>query len=212
MREDEQVSGPPVHNGSRRKDGQVSGPPVYDGSRRKDEQVSGPPVRYGSRRKDEQVSGPPVHDGSRRKDEQVPGPPVHDGYRRKDEQWSWDDLMQRAKMPLVNSAEECYDYIIVGAGGSGCVVANRLSRTNKTLLIEAGGVDSSWEILMPQHCGLTWGDERFSWPIMTTPQPALKGNKRTNTYLGRVLGGSASINTLGWMRGHQSDYDSWESL
>ncbi|XP_075247568.1 4-pyridoxate dehydrogenase-like isoform X2 [Convolutriloba macropyga] len=49
--------------------------------------------------------------------------------------------MQHAKMPLVNSAEECYDYIIVGAGGSGCVVANRLSRTNKTLLIEAGGVD-----------------------------------------------------------------------
>ncbi|XP_075247572.1 choline dehydrogenase, mitochondrial-like [Convolutriloba macropyga] len=115
-------------------------------------------------------------------------------------------------MPFVDSADESYDYIIVGAGASGCVVANRLSRTNKTLLIEAGGLDSSWEILMPQHCGLNWGDERFSWPIVTTPQVNLKDSKSTVAYLGRVLGGSASINTMCWMRGHYSDYDSWASL
>ncbi|XP_075248260.1 oxygen-dependent choline dehydrogenase-like [Convolutriloba macropyga] len=115
-------------------------------------------------------------------------------------------------MPFVDSAEECYDYIIVGAGASGCVVANRLSRTNKTLLIEAGGLDSSWEVLMPQHCGLTWGDERFSWPIMSTPQVHLKNSKSTTAYLGKVIGGSASINTMCWMRGNQSDYDSWASL
>ncbi|XP_075248259.1 4-pyridoxate dehydrogenase-like [Convolutriloba macropyga] len=115
-------------------------------------------------------------------------------------------------MPFVDSAEECYDYIIVGAGASGCVVANRLSSTNKTLLIEAGGLDSSWEVLMPQHCGLTWGDERFSWPIMSTPQVHLKNSKSTTAYLGKVIGGSASINTMCWMRGNQSDYDSWASL
>jgi len=61
------------------------------------------------------------------------------------------------------------------------------------------------------RCGLTWGDEKFSWPIETTPQQGLKG-KTAAVYLGRLLGGSSSINTMCWMRGHQSDYDSWASL
>ena len=62
---------------------------------------------------------------------------------------------------------------------------------------------------MPQNAGKTWGDERYSWAVNSTPQEGLKG-KSTPCLLGKVLGGSASVNTLCWMRGHSSDYDSWE--
>jgi choline dehydrogenase len=106
-----------------------------------------------------------------------------------------------------------FDYIIVGAGTSGCVLANRLSRNKdlKVLLIEAGGKDDYLWIHIPVGYLYCLGNPRTDWLFNTEPDPGLGG--RSLIYpRGKVLGGSSSINGMIYMRGQRGDYDRWAEL
>jgi choline dehydrogenase len=107
-----------------------------------------------------------------------------------------------------SSCAGTYDYIIVGAGSSGCVLANRLSKNpkNKVLLLEAGKDDWYLPIHVPIGYLLTMDSPRTSWQFSTVPQPGLNG--RAISYpRGKVLGGCSSINGMIYMRGQRADYD-----
>lgn len=106
-----------------------------------------------------------------------------------------------------------YDYIIVGAGSAGCVLANRLSadRDCKVLLIEAGPRDWHPFIHMPAGIAKLVGKKNANWDYSTEPEQQL-GGRRLWWPRGRVLGGSSSINAMCYTRGHQTDYDEWERL
>jgi choline dehydrogenase len=109
---------------------------------------------------------------------------------------------------------EAFDYVIVGAGSAGCVVANRLSAhpSNRVLLLEAGGSDRSLIIKMPAATDLYGiGNPRYDWRYMTEPDPTRYG-RRDLWPRGKLLGGSSSINAMVYMRGQPSDYDSWAAL
>jgi choline dehydrogenase len=103
-----------------------------------------------------------------------------------------------------------FDYIIVGAGSAGCVLAARLTETPGTriLLLEAGPADRSWEIDMPSAVGRLLSSDRFNWNYVSEPEPFLGGRRLTHPR-GRVLGGSSSINGMVYVRGHARDYDNW---
>src|SRR5580704_1600694 len=107
---------------------------------------------------------------------------------------------------------EVFDYVVVGAGAAGCVVANRLSEDpeRSVLLLEAGGPDSSLLIHIP--VGFTkLTSPKFNWGFETVAQPEL--NNRTMWYpQGRTLGGSTSINAMIYIRGQRQDYDRWAEL
>ncbi|HLF12556.1 MAG TPA: GMC family oxidoreductase N-terminal domain-containing protein [Gammaproteobacteria bacterium] len=103
-----------------------------------------------------------------------------------------------------------FDYIIVGAGTAGCVLANRLSAEPNTtvLLLEAGGKDDYFWIDIPVGYLYTIGNPRTDWCYVTEPDPGLNG--RSIGYArGKVLGGCSSINAMIYMRGQRSDYDYW---
>jgi choline dehydrogenase-like flavoprotein len=103
-----------------------------------------------------------------------------------------------------------YDYIIVGAGSAGCVLANRLSEDGdaNVLLIEAGGRDWHPYIHIPLGMGRMHDYGMFDWGYETDPEPNLN-NRRIEAMRGKVLGGSSSINVMAYTRGNRGDYDRW---
>lgn len=106
-----------------------------------------------------------------------------------------------------------YDYIIVGAGSAGCVLANRLSANpeNRVLLLEAGSTDWNPLVHMPAGLAQLVGQKGINWDYNTAPEPQL--NQRSLWWpRGKVLGGSSSINAMCYIRGHAKDYDEWEQL
>jgi len=108
---------------------------------------------------------------------------------------------------------ESYDYIIVGAGTAGCVLADRLSQDGRRriLVLEAGGSDSRFWIKTPIGYGRTFADPRVNWKYQTSPSPGLGG--RTMYWpRGRVLGGSSSINALVYCRGMPQDFNDWRAM
>jgi choline dehydrogenase len=106
-----------------------------------------------------------------------------------------------------------YDYIIVGAGSAGCVLANRLSAdpANRVLLIEAGGHHRHFLLTLPLGFMRALFQSRFTWGFWSEPEPHLNGRKLPLPR-GRVLGGSSSINGMFYMRGHSLDFDTWRQM
>ena len=106
---------------------------------------------------------------------------------------------------------ENFDYIIVGAGSAGCVLANRLSEdaNNSVLLLETGGSDKSIFIQMPTALSIPMNTKKYAWQFETEPEPHLDG-RRMHCPRGKVLGGSSSINGMVYVRGHAKDFDEWQ--
>lgn len=123
--------------------------------------------------------------------------PVH-----KNGRWEW---------PRMNKTS--YDFIVVGAGSSGCAVASRLSESGRftVALLESGPKDSNPWIHLPLGYGKTMWDERVNWRFKTEPEPEM-GGRQIYWPRGRVLGGSSSINGLIAIRGQREDYDRWRDL
>ncbi len=105
-----------------------------------------------------------------------------------------------------------YDYIVIGAGSAGCVVANRLTEDSETtvLLLEAGNPDTKPEIQIPAECINLPGSE-VDWGYFSEPEPYLN-NRKIFCPRGKVLGGSSSINFMIYIRGNHHDYDHWQEL
>ncbi len=103
-----------------------------------------------------------------------------------------------------------YDYIIVGAGSAGCVLANRLSESgkNKVIIIEAGGNDDRFWIKTPIGYGKTFFDKAVNWRFNSTPDKGLN-NRELYVPRGKVIGGSSSINAMVYARGAKDDYNDW---
>ncbi|WP_191486899.1 GMC family oxidoreductase [Pseudomonas sp. FEN] len=103
-----------------------------------------------------------------------------------------------------------FDYVIVGAGSSGCVLANRLSAdpSINVCLIEAGGHDNSQRIQTPAGTITLYKSKKYSWNFLSAPQQNLAG-RTLHTPRGKALGGSSSMNSMIYIRGHASDYDRW---
>jgi len=109
--------------------------------------------------------------------------------------------------------QDHYDYVIVGAGSAGCVLANRLSASgaHRVLLLEAGPRDRNIWIHIPLGYGKLFTNPRYNWMFDTEPEAELH-NRRTMMPRGKGLGGSSSINGLIYIRGQREDFDHWASL
>ena len=109
--------------------------------------------------------------------------------------------------------EGTYDYIVIGAGSAGCVVANRLGedKSLSILVLEAGGSDRATIVSMPSALSIPMNTKRFNWGMSTEPEPGLDG-RVINLPRGKGLGGSSSINGMCWVRGNPMDYELWEAL
>ena len=110
-------------------------------------------------------------------------------------------------------SESSFDYIIVGAGSAGCVLANRLSSSgrHRVLLLEAGGRDRNPWIHIPLGYGKLFTDPKVNWLYQSEPEPELNGRSIIQPR-GKVLGGSSSINGLLYVRGQREDFDHWRQL
>src|SRR5260370_10151377 len=116
---------------------------------------------------------------------------------------------RRAKLAAVGN----FDYIIIGAGTAGCVIADRLSAGggDRVLVLEAGGTDRRFWIKMPSGYGRTFADAAVNWKYQTLPNPGLNG-RSIYWPRGRVVGGSSSINALVYCRGMPADLDDWRQM
>jgi choline dehydrogenase len=103
-----------------------------------------------------------------------------------------------------------FDYIVVGAGSAGCIVASRLTEdpSTRVLLVEAGGSDRSLLISMPGGLPFVYQNKRIGWGYQSGPEPQL-GGRTIDEKAGRVIGGSSSINAMIYNRGNPMDYDGW---
>jgi choline dehydrogenase len=112
-----------------------------------------------------------------------------------------------------NRDSEHFDYIVVGAGSAGCVLANRLTASgrHRVLLLEAGGRDNNIWIHIPLGYGKLFSNPKVNWLYSTEPEPELN-NRKVIQPRGKVLGGSSSINGLLYLRGQHEDYDHWRQL
>ena len=109
--------------------------------------------------------------------------------------------------------DQAYDYIVVGAGSAGCVVANRLSEDpkNRVLLLEAGPADKNMWIHIPAGMQRVLRNPELNWAYFTEPEPGLNG-KRVYWPRGKTLGGCSAINGMAYVRGQPDDYNHWSQL
>jgi choline dehydrogenase len=110
----------------------------------------------------------------------------------------------------LSSSMQSYDFIVVGSGSAGSVVAERLSASGRfsVLVLEAGGTDRRFYVQMPLGYGKTFFDPAVNWNYKTEPDPGLAGNA-DHWPRGKLIGGSSSINAMVWIRGQREDYDAW---
>ena len=121
--------------------------------------------------------------------------------------------MAQEQMTKAESIDGDYDYIIIGAGSAGCLLANRLSAdpAKRILILEAGGNDNWIWFHIPVGYLFAIGNPRSDWCFKTEPEPGLNG-RSLNYPRGKVIGGSSAINAMIYMRGQAADYDHWRQL
>src|SRR6476619_6425966 len=117
------------------------------------------------------------------------------------------------QFPQGTYMSETYDYIIVGAGSAGCVLANRLTESgrHRVLLLEAGAEDRNIWLHIPLGYGKHFTNPEVNWLYETEPEAECHG-RRVIQPRGKVMGGSSSINGLMYVRGQAEDYDRWRQL
>jgi choline dehydrogenase len=110
-------------------------------------------------------------------------------------------------------ADRVYDYIVIGAGSAGCVLANRLSANpdNEVLLLEAGGYDRHPLVQLPMLMGKLMHSKIYNWQFETEPEAEF-GNRKVYWPRGKALGGTSTINGMIYVRGNRHDYDRWAQM